>query len=118
MAPAPGDLKQNTQNKAMEQAVVKTVAAFLNTEGGTLLIGVDDSGTVLGVANDYKTLGKHQERDGFESWLTKLRLDQFGKETGIFERSGSARCVYTVSGRRAIRSTGHGHGRPATRRSS
>ncbi|MGD0695602.1 MAG: ATP-binding protein [Terriglobia bacterium] len=75
------DLKQNMQNKAMEQVVVKTVAAFLNTDGGTLLIGVDDSGAVLGLANDYKTLGKHQDRDGYENWLTTLLLDQFGKES-------------------------------------
>jgi len=75
------DLKQNMQNKAMEQVVVKTVAAFLNTDGCTLLIGVDDSGAVLGLANDYKTLGKHQDRDGYENWLTTLLLDQFGKES-------------------------------------
>jgi hypothetical protein len=75
------DLKQNMQNKAMEQVIVKTVAAFLNTEGGTLLIGVGDTGTVLGLGNDYKTFGKHQDRDGFENWLTTLLLDQFGKES-------------------------------------
>jgi hypothetical protein len=75
------DLKLNLQSKAMEQVIVKTVAAFLNTEGGTLLIGVDDSGTALGLGNDYKTLGKHQNRDGFENWLTTLLLDQFGKES-------------------------------------
>jgi predicted HTH transcriptional regulator len=75
------DLKQNTQNKAMEQVIVKTVAAFLNTDGGTLLIGIDDSGTVLGLENDYKTLGKRQDRDGYENWLTTLLLDQFGKES-------------------------------------
>ena len=28
------------RNPAMEDAVVRTVAAFLNTDGGTLLIGV------------------------------------------------------------------------------
>jgi Schlafen, AlbA_2/MmeI, DNA-methyltransferase domain len=75
------DLKQDTQNKAMEHVIVKTVAAFLNTDGGTLLIGVDDSATVSGLQNDYKTLGKHQDRDGYESWLTTLLLDQFGKES-------------------------------------
>ncbi len=33
----------------MENAGVKTIAGFLNTDGGTLLIGVDDSGAVLGL---------------------------------------------------------------------
>ena len=38
------DLREDKPNKAMEDAVVKTVAGFLNTDGGTLLIGVDNSG--------------------------------------------------------------------------
>ncbi|MFW6084917.1 MAG: helix-turn-helix domain-containing protein [Gemmatimonadota bacterium] len=36
----------------MTHASLKTIAAFLNTEGGDLLIGVDDDGTVLGVEPD------------------------------------------------------------------
>ncbi len=34
------DLKEDKPNKLVEDAVVKTVAGFLNTDGGTLLIGV------------------------------------------------------------------------------
>jgi predicted HTH transcriptional regulator len=73
------DLKQNTQNKAMEQVIVKTVAAFLNNEGGTLLIGVDDNRNPIGLGLDYKTLGK--DRDGYENWLMTLLLGQFGNES-------------------------------------
>ena len=75
------NLQANMQDPAMEQIIVKTVAAFLNTEGGTLLIGVDDTGTALGLENDYKTLGKRPDRDGYENWLTNLLLNQFGKES-------------------------------------
>jgi len=32
--------------------VLKTIAAFLNTEGGDLLIGVADDGSVVGIEND------------------------------------------------------------------
>jgi Putative DNA-binding domain len=79
------DMKQNQQSKAMEQVIVKTAAAFLNsTEGGTLLIGVDDDGKIVGLTHDYKTLGKRQNRDGFENWLTTLLLDQFGKDAAPF----------------------------------
>ena len=75
-------MKQNTANEAMELVIVKTVAAFLNGEsGGTLLIGVDDSRNAVGLAHDYRTLGKKQDRDGYENWLTTLLLDQFGKES-------------------------------------
>jgi len=76
------DMKQNTINKALELVIVKTIAAFLNSEtGGTLLIGVDDNRTPIGLAHDYKTLGKKQDRDGYENWLTILLLDQYGKHS-------------------------------------
>jgi hypothetical protein len=39
------DMRQNKLNKEMEQIVVKTVAGFMNSEtGGMLLIGVEDGG--------------------------------------------------------------------------
>jgi hypothetical protein len=81
------DMKQNTVNKALELVIVKTAAAFLNSEtGGTLLIGVDDNRNAIGLVHDYKTLGKKQDRDGYELWLTKLLLDQFGQESSPFIR--------------------------------
>ncbi len=38
--------------KEIEISWMKTVVAFLNTEGGTLLVGVDDTGKVLGTSLD------------------------------------------------------------------
>jgi hypothetical protein len=48
--------------------LVKTVAAFLNSRGGTLLIGVSDDGTATGLGRDYETLSK-SNADGFVLWL-------------------------------------------------
>jgi hypothetical protein len=45
-----------------------------------LLIGVDDSGKAVGLEHDFKTLGKKQDRDGFENFLTTLLLNEFGKD--------------------------------------
>lgn len=56
-------------DKKMEHVVAKTVCGFLNADGGKLLVGVDDDGNVVGLHNDYQTLGKKQDRDGFELWL-------------------------------------------------
>jgi hypothetical protein len=74
------DVRQGKPNVEMENNVVKTVAAFLNSHGGTLLIGVDDQGSVLGLENDYKTLGKKQNRDQFENWLMTKLLGAYGKD--------------------------------------
>jgi ATP-dependent Lon protease len=56
----------------MEQMVVKSIAGFMNAEGGTLMIGVTDAGEIFGIEADYKTLGKKQDRDGFALWLDGL----------------------------------------------
>jgi type I restriction enzyme R subunit len=46
-------LKENRQDdKGVTHAVLKTIAAFLNTEGGDLLIGVADDGSIVGVEPD------------------------------------------------------------------
>ena len=58
----------------LELMVAKTIAAFMNTEGGTLLIGIEDNGAVLGVEHDYPTLGKKGNLDGWElTFRTKMR---------------------------------------------
>jgi hypothetical protein len=46
------NLKTGKTGKEIELAWLKTVVAFLNTEGGTLLIGIDDDGNIQGLAAD------------------------------------------------------------------
>lgn len=65
------DVRKGETSKEMEHAVLKTVTSFMNTEGGTLLIGVDDAGEVKGLESDYKALPK-KNRDGFENHLSML----------------------------------------------
>jgi hypothetical protein len=65
------DLKENIVNKKLEYVVAKTISAFLNTEGGTLIIGVDDDGNTLGLEKDMQTLSK-QNIDGFELHLKQV----------------------------------------------
>ncbi len=71
------DLRENQPNKALEDAIVKTVAGFLNTDGGTLLIGVDNTGTVLGLDHDYRRVQPHNG-DGFVNWLTTHLIGALG----------------------------------------
>lgn len=71
------DLKESKRNKAMEDAVVKTVAGFLNTEGGTLLIGVGPDQSVVGLEYDYPHV-KPANADGFVNWLTTHLMNSLG----------------------------------------
>jgi len=43
------DIKKKTKEKYIELSALKTIVAFLNTEGGTLLLGVSDNGEVTGI---------------------------------------------------------------------
>ena len=73
------DHKLSQVNKALELVVLKTIAGLLNTNGGTLLIGIDDSRQIIGIEDDYKTLQK-PDRDGYELHLTQLISSYIGKE--------------------------------------
>ena len=46
------NLRENRAGKEIEIAWLKGVVGFLNTEGGVLLIGVEDDGTVAGLERD------------------------------------------------------------------
>ena len=46
------DIRENTVNKKLEFVIAKTISAFLNSEGGILIIGVDDDGNALGLDKD------------------------------------------------------------------
>lgn len=73
------DRVRERTNKDLEKGVIKTVAGFLNSEkGGTLLIGVDDTGTPAGIDVDYKTL-KKGNRDGFQLRLQQIIARDLGK---------------------------------------
>lgn len=63
------NLREQCKDRRMEDAIVKTVAGFLNAGGGTLLIGVDDRGGVIGLEHDI-ALVKPPNADGLVNWLT------------------------------------------------
>ena len=72
------DLRDGITNKKLEEVILKTVAAFANSDGGTLLIGVADDGEILGLENDYASLGD-ADKDKFEMHLRNLLSNAFGK---------------------------------------
>lgn len=46
------DLRAGKTNQAVERASLKTLCAFLNATGGTLIIGVRDDGSIEGIESD------------------------------------------------------------------
>ena len=60
------DYRKQSVNKELYEPVMKNLVGFLNGKGGLLLIGVDDTGAVVGIEPDLKTLRKPGV-DGFEN---------------------------------------------------
>jgi predicted HTH transcriptional regulator len=75
----PDPLKpEENQKKAIQKTITKTVAAFLNTRGGSLVIGVNDRGEVVGIEHDFPLLTKKPDRDGWELALKTLLTNALG----------------------------------------
>lgn len=73
------DMDQNKINKELEKIIIKTINGFLNFEGGTLLIGIDDNGEIIGIDKDISTL-KKKNVDGFQQLLMSLISEYLGVE--------------------------------------
>ena len=71
------DFKEGTVNKKLEDVILKTIAAFSNGQGGTLLIGVNDDGEAIGLEGDYHALGS-ADQDRFELHLRNVLNNAFG----------------------------------------
>jgi len=80
------NLREERKDKRMEDAVVKTVAGFLNTDGGTLFIGVADDATILGLGPDLP-LVKPTNADGFVNWLTTHLIKAITKPAAMRTRA-------------------------------
>ncbi len=74
------DYRQSKKNKALEMVIIKTIAGFLNNSGGSLLIGVDDTGAILGLELDFSTL-KRKDADGFEQMLMGMIRERLGGDS-------------------------------------
>lgn len=72
------NLKEDRQDdKGVTHAVLKTIAAFLNTEGGDLLIGVGDDGAVVGIERD-----QLESDDKFMRHLAQVVRNGLGDRAG------------------------------------
>ncbi|GEL74104.1 MULTISPECIES: GmrSD restriction endonuclease domain-containing protein [Myxococcus] len=67
------NLHTGQEDPKMVLSVLKTLAAFINTGGGTLLIGVADDGTLVGLGPD-----KFESEDKMSLRLVELIKDRMG----------------------------------------
>lgn len=69
------NLYTNEFDKKIEHSTLKTICAFLNSSGGTLLVGVEDNGKIIGLEKD-----KFENTDKLQLHLSNLIKKRIGKE--------------------------------------
>jgi hypothetical protein len=95
------DVQQQRVNKDLQKVIAKTVGALLNSEGGTLVIGVSDDGEIYGIEADVQSLGR-KDLDGFFQAFVQVLDNGLGAEFVPFvkprfeQRDGKTVCVVEV----------------------
>jgi membrane protein YdbS with pleckstrin-like domain len=95
------DYQTNQPNRELHKPVVKCLASFLNSSGGTLLIGVSDKREILGIEPDLNVV-KTKSTDGYENLIVTTFNSFVGIELSryleiTFPRiSGKVICVIKV----------------------
>jgi predicted HTH transcriptional regulator len=95
------DYRRQAVNKGLYEPVMKNIVGFMNTTGGTLLIGVGDDGEILGLEPDYQAMRK-PDSDGFENVFNMAFNKMVGVEYRRFldlsfpELEGMQVCVVKV----------------------
>jgi len=121
------NLRTGEKDKRMEHAVTKTIAAFLNSDGGTLLVGVADDGHILGIEKDgfrstdvfyrhYTKLVKHDIGNEYLPFISSnvvdmgeasvLRIDCAPSKKEVFLKSGSTEEFFVRNGPTSVRLDG------------
>jgi hypothetical protein len=72
------NLHTGDKDPAIEWSLLKTLAAFTNSYGGTLLVGVADDGSIKGLEHDLPYVQKN-DLDGWLLWLTGAVTKCLGK---------------------------------------
>ena len=77
--------KMDKKDKLMELPIAKTVSAFMNSEGGYLLIGVEDNKEILGLDKDFAVIRK-PNKDGYRLHFTGVISKYLGKENRLYTK--------------------------------
>ncbi len=98
------DVEGTKGRRELRKEVAKTIAAFMNTRGGTLLIGVSDDGRPVGIEDDLKELPPDRRNvDQYALNIRNVINDHLGTEysplveISFDESAGCTVCIVTVT---------------------
>ena len=80
----PGATREELRSESVKQSALKSVAGFLTTGGGTLFIGVNDKGKILGLQPDLQILSP--ARQNVDQLINNIKTD-------ILQRFREGNCI-------------------------
>ena len=82
------DYTELKKNEKLGFPIAKTICAFANTEGGTIVIGVNDKKEIIGLEKDINLASSERhDLDGYEQYFTIAFMNKyFSKDKGTLAR--------------------------------
>lgn len=75
------NIREGKKDKEIMNNILRTVVAFMNSNGGHLLIGVSDDGSIIGIEQEYSIVNPQKcDKDGFQLCLDDLLINKIDNE--------------------------------------
>lgn len=99
----PGKALGEYKSELVLGSSLKTLAAFANTNGGTLYLGVEDDGTICGMADDFAISNpKRADFDGWDQFFRNIIRSKFSDGSSLAAYI-SASCFKVRNGAEFVR---------------
>lgn len=106
----PGRPISDYRSELVLGATLKTVAAFANSGGGTIFLGVEDNGNICGLAEDFSAVSAKGNYDGFDLYLRSIIRSRFSEGSSfnsyvnmhLYEDNGLSFLRMEVAARRRL----------------
>jgi hypothetical protein len=72
-------IKEEKKDGGVRKASLKTIAAFLNSSGGTLVIGVTDDKEIYGLENDFALMSRDDKKEWFRQTVVNAINQTLGE---------------------------------------
>lgn len=97
----PGRPASEYRSEAVLGATLKTVAAFANSGGGTLFLGVEDNGNFCGLEEDFAAVSYRANYDGWDLYLRSVIRSRFSDGAALNAYVKTQ--LYHIDGRSFVR---------------
>jgi len=72
-----------SENDYLALEIVRSIAAFMNSDGGSVIVGINPEKEIIGIEADFQCLGKQKNWDGWQQRLQD-KIKKFSSDYVLF----------------------------------